>query len=75
MSTPTNADRAEWAKQALETFPAADSDDVYTNAKDLITDLCHLVRREGGDPEFDAEGFATSAAMMHDMERDEDDED
>lgn len=73
MSTPTNADRAESALQALEAFPMAEND-LYTDAKDLITNLCHLVRREGGIPDFDAVAFVTAAAQMHDMELVEDEE-
>lgn len=78
MSTPTNADRAESALQALEAFPMAEND-LYTDAKDLITNLCHLVRRECfpnsfADGEFDAVAFVTAAAMMHDMELAEDEE-
>lgn len=73
--TPTNADRAAWAQEALDAFPAADNDD-ETNIKDLITDLLHLARRQSADPaKFDAGAFAQSAALMHDMEVAEDEED
>lgn len=70
-TTPTNADRAEWARAALEAFQqshAAD-DDMGTCIKDLITDLLHLARRETDvDPVY----LAASAAAMHDEERRED---
>lgn len=80
MSTPTNAERAAWAAACIETFLSVKGeimgpdDDIYTEAKDLITDLCHLVRREGGDPEFSAEGLCAAAADMHDTEVEEDTE-
>jgi len=45
---PTNKERAAWAYQACQEFARAkgevfDTDDVETEAQDLITDLLHLV--------------------------------
>lgn len=56
---PTNADRAEWAKQALATFTARtysgdhpdsmDRGDLETAIYDLIADLLHFAARQGFD--------------------------
>ncbi len=56
---PTNADRAEWAKQALATFMARtcgrhhpdtmDRGDLETAIYDLIADLLHFAHRQGFD--------------------------
>lgn len=82
----TNADRAEWAREGLSAFEPlvyfGDPDEVEhitTRIKDLITNLLHLARREwdteeGEEGEFDATAFATSAALMHDIEAAEDPE-
>ncbi|MES0071899.1 hypothetical protein [Mesorhizobium sp. M0058] len=74
LSHITNADRAEWARTALEAFQSAcpQDEDEKTCIKDLITDLLHLARRECGVD--DAMHFATLAANMHDAEVIEDDE-
>lgn len=42
-----NDDRAEWARQALETFQAATGTDDCDAIGDLIADLAHLCDREG----------------------------
>lgn len=90
---PNNRDRAAWAREALAAFePLAyfpgeggsfdDVEPLETRAKDLITNLLHLVRLDreadadnepGVTPDgFDASAFVASAALMHDIEADED---
>lgn len=51
MSNTTNADRAESARIALETYikVRGNGDDVETDAKDLVTDLCHMLNLELDD--------------------------
>lgn len=68
MSEVSNADRAEWAQQALEGFVSTvgSSGELQSDIKDLMTDLLHLARRECGVE--DATHFATLAAEMHDAE-------
>lgn len=56
---PTNANRAEWAKQALAVFTATtyagdhpdtmDRSDLETAVYDLIADLLHYAKRQGFD--------------------------
>ncbi|HKQ49874.1 MAG TPA: hypothetical protein VJZ71_17505 [Phycisphaerae bacterium] len=56
---PTNANRAEWAKQALAVFTATtyagdhpdtmDRGDLETAVYDLIADLLHYAERQGFD--------------------------
>ncbi len=58
---PTNIDRAAWAKEALAVFTARtfsgdhpdtmDRDDLESAIGDLITDLLHLARLSGFDPD------------------------
>lgn len=67
MTEPTNADRAEWARQALEAFPAKEAGQTVQNIKDLITDLGPLLIRCGCD--FDQATGTMFAAM--DMFEDE----
>lgn len=74
---PSNADRAEWAREALEVFAATtgvQDEPLADQIGDLITDLLHLARREGEIEKFDATKFATSRATLHDMEVTEDEE-
>ena len=72
MATPTNADRAEWAKQSLEVFDGGDPDDVVTSIKDLITDLGHLLMEEGSLSVEEATGVVTAAIDMFEDEVAED---
>lgn len=61
---PTNAIRADWARQALDTFQAAtgtDDTELEANLIDLITDLLHLARATGN---LDADEIA-DRAMAH----------
>jgi hypothetical protein len=72
-----NADRAEDARTALNAFIGTDGpgfakEELSTQIKDLITNLLHLARREGGVT--DASHFAQLAADMHDIEVLEDEE-
>lgn len=78
-STPTNADRAEWARLAVDAFEGPGgpfhvpgTEDLQTVIKDLMTNLCHLARRECGVT--DVQHFVTMAANMHDIEFAEDDD-
>lgn len=77
---PTNADRADWAENAANTFSDETyggqrftellieqpdkGDDAYTVIQDLITDLLHLTRRSGWDPHE----MADDAIIMFDAE-------
>lgn len=49
---PTNADRAEYAQQALNAVPGKYGavDDLESNIVDLIVDLQHLAFANGMDP-------------------------
>lgn len=69
MIDPTNADRAAWARAALAHFPAASHDDVTTDARDLITDLLHLIDQAG---EQEATEAAQMATRMYEQEKEED---
>ena len=61
MSGPTNAERAEWAVNALATFTAETfggehpdamhDDDLEAAVTDLISDVLHLAERSGFDPQ------------------------
>jgi hypothetical protein len=72
----TNADRASWAKTAVEAFQAVCPTDDDDAVKDLIVDLCHLERRRRAarGEDFDAAGFLELRAAMHDTEVEEDEE-
>ena len=50
---PTNKDRAEWARGAVECFVSmvGGGDDLKTSISDLIADLLHLCDEEGIDHE------------------------
>jgi hypothetical protein len=72
---PTNADRAEWAKQALATFTARtyggdhpdamDRGDLETAVYDLIADLLHFAYRQG----FDTDAVLASAVLHFEAEQ------
>jgi hypothetical protein len=44
---PTNADRAVWAEQALQTFNQSTGVDLEDSVADLITDMAHFCDRHG----------------------------
>ncbi len=81
---PTNAERADWAREAVNTFaidtycgrtfdrlvveqPDAGGD-AYTAIQDLMTNLMHLARRQGWDPE---KITAAAALIFNDEEAEE----
>ena len=45
--TPSNEDRADWAQEALNCFPASEPGQNLQNLGDLLVDLMHLAKREG----------------------------
>lgn len=47
---PDNVDRARWARLALDAYPASEHWMPVQSIGDLITDLCHLLVREGMAP-------------------------
>jgi len=72
---PTNADRAEWARQALAVLTATtyggdhpdtmDHGDLETAVYDLIADLLHYAERQG----FDTDEIIRSALFHFEAER------
>lgn len=89
LGEPTNADRAEWAREALTAFEPNvyfgkpdDVEHITTRISDLVINLLHLARREWderateefGQP-FEAAEFAARAARIHDEEVEEAQED
>lgn len=72
---PTNADRAEWAKEALAAFTARtyggdhpdtmDRGDLETAIYDLIADLLHYAKRQG----FETDCILASAVLHFEAER------
>ena len=48
MPEPTNRDRAEWARAALSAYPPCKDEDITTQCADLVSDILHPLRREGG---------------------------
>ncbi|WP_421983370.1 hypothetical protein [Roseibium sp.] len=76
----TNADRAEVALVAVQAFQQTDYPEgiLEQDIRDLITNLCHLYRRECLDDETNPvssiEEMLERCASMHDAEVIEDDE-
>jgi hypothetical protein len=67
---PTNAIRADWARQALDTFQVAtgtDDTEAEANLIDLITDLLHLAQEQG----LDAQVIANRATAHYTTEAQE----
>ena len=64
---PTNSDRAEWARQAVEAFPAQ-ADDLETTIKDLFCNLMHLCNQEN----FEFNTLLEGARMHFEAEIEED---
>lgn len=63
--TPTNSDRAEWARQSLELFQElTGADDYQTAMGDLLADLMHFARL-GVEGEELCFSTALSSAEMH----------
>jgi hypothetical protein len=79
MMEVTNADRADWARAAVQTFrqkcagtPLNEEGGLQEAVGDLIVDLCHLARRECGVE--DVEHFLSLKSAMHNTEVKEDPE-
>ncbi len=84
---PTNATRADWAENAVDTFAEETyggrtftemvaeqpeaGDDAYTAIQDLITDVLHLARRHGWEP---AEMVRRAVSNFEDEEAEEGDD-
>ena len=72
----TNSDRADWASSAVTAFRkahAADGD-LQTDVKDLISDLCHLLRLELGLKPRQVSNLVDNAvAMFKDETRSDED--
>jgi hypothetical protein len=66
MGEPTNEERAEAARQALAAVPKYDPYDT-DSITDLVTDLLHLARQEGIEPDY----VTTTAQMNFDAEVEE----
>lgn len=68
--SPSNADRAEWARPALEAFQAqgGNDGDMLTDIGDLIVNLCHLARRETELKADDVSLFLSGKATIHNEE-------
>lgn len=62
---PTNGDRADWARDALETFANATRMDLAVESDDAIADLMHLAAASG----FDAENLHGRALRNFEHER------
>jgi hypothetical protein len=75
VSTPSNGDRAEWARIAVEAFREEThmvDDDLDTVIGDLFCDLRHLAARERIN---NLEAKWTNSEIMFQEERDEDEAD
>lgn len=73
----TNADRAAWAANAIDTFAAEcrmDGEDKQTKAKDLITNLVHYLRHECDMTHDEARNVVDGAVRMAEAELIADDE-
>jgi len=70
MMTPTNADRAEFAQAAVSAFQGVCRTDDEDAIGDLLCNMAHLIRRQGGDPK----AMFRSALAMNAEEVAEDDE-
>lgn len=67
----TNGDRAAWAETAVEAFVSVcrmDGEDLETKSKDLVTDICHLLRLNCGLSEEQVEGILSNAFAMFETE-------
>ena len=74
---PTNYERAEFARLALDLFSLAvygdpEGEDVQTRVKDLATDLCHLLQQDADLDPLEVGGVMDSAYQMYREEESED---